>query len=239
MTATRSSDSRPLAHPPATVLLAPLVGTGALMALYLMLRPYGDAGTPPQQAAAWASSAWVVAHLAGIGALASVARLALRLNDLAPGPLTRLARWAGLAGTVAALPAYGAETIALHVLGGRAIEGDAGALDAAAQVRESAAFTGLLGAGLLLLGLAAPASAAAWRVYVAPHGTAGRLGEPRRRGWIRWAGWPLGIGVAALLPQFFLPPAGRVAFGVAYAVAAALWVAAVLATRSRPTAAGA
>ncbi|MGN7247659.1 hypothetical protein ACTHQ1_07995 [Janibacter anophelis] len=32
----------------------------------------------------------------------------------------------------------------------------------------------------------------------------------------------LAVGAALVLPQFFLPPAGRVAFGIAYAAAAAL-----------------
>ncbi|HLS43797.1 MAG TPA: hypothetical protein VK045_00040, partial [Ornithinicoccus sp.] len=40
--------------------------------------------------------------------------------------------------------------------------------------------------------------------------------------------WPLGLAVAAVLPQFSLPPVGRMAFGIAYAGAAAVLVAATL-----------
>ena len=39
-----------------------------------------------------------------------------------------------------------------------------------------------------------------------------------------WSVWPLATLVTLFLPQFFLPPAGRMAYGVAYAVAAALIV---------------
>ena len=220
----------------AQTLLAPLVGTGALMAVYLLVRPYGDAGdagNSVSSAQAFASTGWVVAHLAGMGALASLARLALRMNDLVGSPLTRFARWTGLAGLGAVLPAYGAETIGLHVLGQRALDGDSAALVAAEAIRASAAFTGLLGVGLLLLAVSGVCVAAAWRSWAASVET----GVPGRR-WHRWAAWPLSIAAALLLPQFFVPPAGRMAFGVVYALAAALWVAAVLATRSAPQTTG-
>lgn len=190
------------------------------MAVYLLVRPYGDAGdagNSVSSAQAFASTGWVVVHLAGMGALASLARLALRMNDLVGSPLTRFARWTGLAGLGAVLPAYGAETIGLHVLGQRALDGDSAALVAAEAIRASAAFTGLLGVGLLLLAVSGACVAAAWRSWAATveTGVSGRC-------WHRWAAWPLSIAAASLLPQFFLPPAGRMAFGVVYALAAAL-----------------
>lgn len=37
---------------PARHLLAPIVGTGVLMAVYLLVRPYGDAGGAPAETAA-------------------------------------------------------------------------------------------------------------------------------------------------------------------------------------------
>lgn len=46
-----------------------------------------------------------------------------------------------------------------------------------------------------------------------------------------WAAWPIGLAAALVLPQFYLPPAGRMTFGVAYLVAAAILVAAVRSSR--------
>ena len=40
--------------------------------------------------------------------------------------------------------------------------------------------------------------------------------------------WPLGIAIALVLPQFYLPPVGRMAFGVAYLLAAAVLAGSVL-----------
>ena len=56
--------------------------------------------------------------------------------------------------------------------------------------------------------------------------------------WTRYAGsraaWPLGVLMALVLPQFYLPPVGRMAFGVAYLLAAAVLAGSVLRRRSAP-----
>lgn len=67
----------------------------------------------------------------------------------------------------------------------------------------------MFGLGLLLLAVSGIATALAWQ--------RSGLGRP-------WAAWPVGLGVALVLLQFFLPPSGRMAFGIAYAIAAGVLV---------------
>lgn len=193
-------------------LTAPIVGTGLLMALYLLLRPYGDAADPTSLTAAeaFASRRWLASHVAGMLAIASIGRLAMRLHGLKPSSTTRAARSLGLAGVVLVLPYYGAETFALHALGGHAVAtGDPGALALVAPIRDGAVAMTMFGAGLLMLAA-----------------TGVLLGVVGRR--LGWMAWPLGVMIALLLPQFFLPPVGRMAFGALYAVAAAVLLASVL-----------
>ncbi|SNC73452.1 hypothetical protein SAMN05445756_1972 [Kytococcus aerolatus] len=191
-------------------LVAPAVGAGLSMALYLGLRPYGDQSDDPVQVAeAFASVAWVGSHLGGMAALASVGRLALRTADLLPGALARAGRWSGLAGAVLVMPYYGAETFSLHVIGRQAA---AGALSPeevvvlAEQIRSEPVAMSLFGAGLVLLAVAGVLVGAAWHRSLA---------GPRR-----WAAWPLAVMVALVLPQYYLPGPLRVVFGVVFALAA-------------------
>lgn len=197
-----------------TTLAAPLVGTGVLMAAYLLLRPYGDhaGGSTAEAAQAFASTWWVVAHLCGALALASFARLAVRLDDLGSTLLSRAARWTGLAGVVLVLPYYGAETFGLHALGRAALAGDQGVLQLVDDIRDQPVALTMFGLGLILLAVCGLLVALAWH---------------RRTGSL--AAWPLGVLMALLLPQFYLPPTGRMAYGVLYAVAALLLL---LASRS-------
>jgi hypothetical protein len=194
-------------------LLLPVLGTGVLMAAYLLLRPYGDAagGDTPAAAAAFASARWIAAHVAGALGLASFALSALRLADITDGRLPRIARSAGLLGAALVLPYYGAETFALHVLGRRAGAGDTASLALVAEVREQPVAVAMFAVGLLALAVSGLTFALAWS---------------RSRRAPRWAAWPLGLAVALVLPQFYLPPTGRMAFGVAYLVAALVLAAA-------------
>ncbi|WP_338749020.1 hypothetical protein [Janibacter alittae] len=194
-------------------LAMPAAASGLLMAAYLLLRPYGDGGsaTTPQAAAAFASSWWVVAHLAGALSLVQLARVGLRINDLLSTTTTRLARWSGLAGAVLVLPYFGAETFALHAIG-RLGPSDPQALSLVDQVRNHPAALTSFGLGLALLAVSALATALAWHGAV----RAGRWTGPT------WAGWPLALTAALVLPQFYLPPTGRMAFGLVYAAAALL-----------------
>lgn len=186
-------------------LIAPALGTGLLMAGYLLLRPYGDA--QGALAHAFASTRWVAAHVCGALALASFARLTLRLDEHLGTRLSRAASWAGLAGTVLVLPYYGAETFALHVIGARALTGDVRVLELVPLIRNQPVALTMFGVGLLLLAAGGVIAAIAWQ---------------RERG--AWTLWPLGALMAGVLPQFYRPPVGRMAFGVLVLVAAGLWV---------------
>lgn len=206
---------RPDPQHPATHLAAPLVGTGLLMAVYLLARPYGDAddATTLAAAQAFASPRWVAAHLCGALALASFGRLALRVNDLIDSTPARLARWSGLSGAVLVLPYYGAETFGLHALGREALATGPGVLTLVGEIRNHPAALATFGVGLILLAVSGPVVAWAWQ-----RATGSR------------AAWSLGILVALVLPQFYLPPAGRMIFGVAYLGAAAWWLATLIRT---------
>lgn len=198
---------------PVRQLLAPTVGTGVLMAVYLLVRPYGDAGTETETAQAFASTAWLVAHVCGALALASVGRLGLRLSDLTDSVAARVARWSGLAGAVLVLPYYGAETFALHVIGRHALS-DPAALALAEEVRNVPEALVTFGIGLVLLMVAGIAFgvAASRALSLRPD----------------WAAWPLAVAIALFPVQFFAPPTVRIAFGVLYALAAALFAVAVI-----------
>lgn len=201
-------------RPTTTRLLAvPAASSGLLMAGYLLLRPYGDHGsaTTPAAAAAFASTWWIVAHLAGALSLVQLGRLGLRIDDLLSTTTTRIARWSGLAGTVLVLPYYGAETFGLPAIGRLGLT-DSSALALVAEVRDHPAALTTFALGLLLLAVSGLGTALAWQGAV----RSGRWAGPA------WAAWPLGAGAALVLPQFFLPPTGRMAFGLAYAAAALL-----------------
>lgn len=156
-------------------------------------------------ARAFASPAWVAAHLLGAFGLAAFAWLALRASAVVRGRLAQHARWTGLLGAALVLPYYGAETFALHVIGRTALAGDLGVLTLVEQVRSQPAALTSFGIGLLLLATSGVLLALAWQ----------RSG----RGWLVW---PLGAMVALVLPQYYLPPTGRIAFGLLYAATAAL-----------------
>ncbi len=205
-------------HSAPTALAVPAFGTGIFMALYLLTRPYGDGGPGPAGAEAlqaFASTWWVFSHVCGMLALASAARLALRMHDLARTRLTAVGRWAGLAGLVLVLPYYGAEAFALHVIGARSVSGaldGPAALALAELIRSEPTAMALFGAGLVLLAISGVSTALAWR----------SVGTPR------WAAWPLGLAIALVLPQFYLPAAGRMAFGIATLAAALVLVVAAV-----------
>lgn len=202
-----------------SAIAAPLVGTGTMMAAYLLLRPYGDqSGDAIRTAAAFASPLWVAAHLFGALALAQFARLALRLDEaLRDGgrrsTLARAARTLALVGVVLCLPYYGAETFGLQALGeAHQANPDAGMLAIGEQVRNHPAALATFGAGLLALSTAAVLVALVWS----------------RNARQRWAGWPLGIAMALFPGQFYLPAVARMGFGVVVAVVAGVWLVAAL-----------
>ncbi|WP_110207616.1 hypothetical protein [Nocardioides daejeonensis] len=189
-------------------LAGALLGSGLLMAAYLLLRPYGDAeGLNADAADAFASSWWVVAHVCGAVALTLLVVTARRVSVLAAGRAGAVARLAGTWGLALVLPYCGAETFGLHAVGSAA-QSDPVLIEIADDVRNQPVAITLFGVGLLLLASAAVALALAWRSTGARSRAAGLYG----------------LLFALVLPQFFLPPAGRMAFGVACAVAASAWV---------------
>lgn len=190
----------------------PLVSSGVLMAAYLLLRPYGDQGEDLAAARAMASSWWVVSHVCGMLAIASVARAALRISDTARGVSGMLARWAGLGGVVLVLPYYGAETFALHVVARQALDADGSGMALATAIRGQSVAMTMFGLGLVLLAVSGVAMACAWRRVAVTWG---------------WAGWPLAVLLGLFLPQFYLPEVGRMAYGVAYLAAACVLAVAV------------
>lgn len=211
-----------------TRLLPPAMGTGVLMAAYLLLRPYGDAhtGESIEAARAFASTAWVISHLCGVLAIASFARLMLRVSDQIPGLLPRAGRLTGLAGAVLVLPYYGAETFGLHAVGAAATQAQStGALsDVTAllalvdPIRNQPAALMSFGLGLLLLAASGILLALTWQRHLRSA-----------------AAWPLGVLMALLLPQFYLPPTGRMIYGVLYALAAGLLLTQALRARRAPS----
>jgi hypothetical protein len=188
--------------------------TGVLFVLYPATRPYSDEKTL-DAARAFASSAWVAAHLFAVVGfiLLTLGLLALRLT-LAGTPGQRLAStalvltWVGV-GLV--LPYYGAEVFGLHAIGARAIrDHNVGLIDMAnADVRYNPAAITLFGIGLLLVAVGPVLAAVGiWRSGVLP----------------RWSGVPLAAGYALFLPQFFGTPAIRIVHGVLVGIGCA-WVA--------------
>lgn len=97
------------------------------------------------------------------------------------------------------LPYYGAEAFALHALGERILAtGDTDLLAVAEAVRMGPVQVTTFAVGLLLL--------AAAGVLVA-------MAAARSGSLPRWAGLPFAVAVALCLPQFFGPPALRIAHG--------------------------
>lgn len=198
-------------------LAAPLIGGGILMAAYLGLRPYGDQSTDPATiAAAFADWRWVASHVCGLLALAQFGRLTQRLEDLSrgegrPSRLARFARATGLGGALLVLPYYGAETFGLHALGRARLDDPTFPLVALTEaVRNQPAALTLFGAGLISLAVSAVLTSLAWRQFARPS----------------WAPWPLAALMIGFLPQFYLPAAGRIGYGIAYLIAAVVWLAA-------------
>lgn len=226
-----SSDQHPTRHRPTTphgpaarqrpTTLVALAGTtGALMAAYLLLRPYGDSvdGESAAAAEAFASSLWIWSHLAGAAALVALAALWALLST---GPT----RWAAVAGAALVLPYYGAETFALHAIGMRA-RTQPDVLPLVPAVRDNPVAMTLFGIGLIALAGAGIAAAVRWR---REHHRGSRHGR------IAGAWLPLAVVAALFLPQFFMPPAGRIAYGLLFAAAAAYAVYALIVSAQKNT----
>ncbi|GCE38198.1 hypothetical protein Rhow_001237 [Rhodococcus wratislaviensis] len=182
---------------------------GVLFVVYPVVRPYAAAGAPdgaPEFASPW----WLVAHLAAVGgfiafglALAALSGLLKRTPGGRAGVVAVAASWIGIGLT---LPYYGAETFALHTLGGSGLDENA-VTTFAESVRMGAVQATLFGAGLLLLAGGAAAAAVAI-------GRSGRLAG--------WTGIPMAVGFALFIPQFYVGAPLRIAHGVLIGIGCAV-----------------
>ncbi|OZC90696.1 hypothetical protein CH254_07175 [Rhodococcus sp. 06-412-2C] len=179
---------------------------GLMFALYPALRPYSDeVGSAGVDA--FASSSWVLAHtfaMLGFIALGLAVLFGGRRSDPAV-----VATWIGV-GLV--LPYYGAETFALHALGvDAAANSNPGLIDLADPIRYS-----IVQATMFALGLV---SIAVGLVIFALRN--------------RYA-MVLAAGFVLFLPQFYTPPAVRIAHGILIAVGAIIAARAVAVGPVRP-----
>lgn len=194
-----------------------LAVAGVLLLLYPAVRPWQDESTVEGATKALSSGAWVAAHLfAMIGfILASLGLLAvwgvvLRTRAERLGFAAVVTFWIGAGLT---LPYYGAEDFGLNAIARKAAEGQvADLLGLVDAVRFSPVPATTFVLGLLLLGAGAVlAAVAVWRSGALP----------------RSSGILFALGFALFLPQFFTPPAVRIAHGVLVA-AGSIWLALAL-----------
>jgi hypothetical protein len=196
-----------------------LAVAGVLFVLYPAIRPFSDE-VSLQGAQAFASNAWVVAHMLAMVAfvLVELGLLGLYLA-LQATAAERPAFWAlvvSLLGIGLTLPFYGGEAFGLHAIGQEAVKEQNAALVSLAEVVRSGPGLVMFAAGLLLLAFGAIIAAIAiWRSGALP----------------RWSGVPFALGFALYIPQFYGTQPLRVAHGVLVAIGC-LWIAASMWRRS-------
>lgn len=189
---------------------------GILFAVYEVVAPRADE-TTLDGAAAWASAGWSIAHVSAIVGLILIPLGYGAIRDFLDGtPQERTAYLAAVIGYIGSgltISYYGAEVYGLKAIGERALaDGDPSLTDVGNDFRLDPTAMTVFAIGLLLIAVAAVlASIAVWRSGSLP----------------RWSAVPLAALLVTMLPQFFLPHAGRIAWGVLVAVAA-LWLAAAL-----------
>lgn len=179
---------------------AALALAGVLFVLYPALRPWHDESTVAGATTSMSSPAWVAAHyLAVLGfILLPLGLLAVR-GALAGTRSASLALTAAVVTWIGAgltLPYYGAEDFGLHAIASK----HAGNLLALIKaVRYQPLSISMFGAGLVALAAGAVLAAVAiWRSGALP----------------RYSGIVFAAGFVLFLPQFYLPPAARIAHGV-------------------------
>jgi hypothetical protein len=194
-----------------------LAVAGVLFVLYPAVRPWQDESTVQGAIRAMSSGAWVAAHLfAMIGfILVALGLLAVwnAVGRTRAEPLALAAVVTAWIGVGLTLPYFGAEDFGLNAIARKASEGQVldllGLVD---TVRFSPVPMTTFGLGLVLLAAGAVLAAVAiWRSGVLP----------------RSSGILFAVGVALFLPQFFTPPAVRIAHGVLVA-AGSIWLAVAL-----------
>ena len=194
-----------------------LAVAGVLFVLYPAVRPWQDESTVEGATKAMNSGAWVAAHLFAMVGFILVALGLLGLwNAVRRTRAERLAlaavvtTWIGVGLT---LPYYGAEDFGLNAIARKAADGQVSDLLGLVEaVRFSPVPITTFGLGLLLLAAGAVLAAVAiWRSGVLA----------------RSSGILFAAGFVLFLPQFFTPPAVRIAHGVLVA-AGSIWLAVAL-----------
>jgi uncharacterized membrane protein len=199
---------------------AALAVAGVLFVLYPAIRPFSDEATL-QGAAAFASAAWVVAHmLAMVGFMLLMLGLLSLHGAMQDTSVEHTAFWAlvlGLVGVGLTLPFYGGEAFGLHAIGQVALFTHNQPLMKAAEVVRSGPQLLMFLIGLLLIGVSAiTVATAVWKSRVLP----------------KWSGVPFALGFALYIPQFFGTQPVRIAHGL-LVMAGCLWLAAGLWQRAR------
>lgn len=186
---------------------------GVLMAAFQLTRPWGDvAEDTAAMAEALASPLWIVSHLSGAASFVAFALLVdaiVRTEVASARPrAAALGRASGIVGAALVLPYYGAETFALHEIGRSAQAGvPVDVVTLSTDIRGNAAAVAIFGVGLLLIAVAGICLALMCQ----------RAGLPG------WGVWPIGVLAALALPQFALPPAGRMAYGTLFLLSAVVF----------------
>lgn len=174
---------------------------GVLFVVYPLVRPYAAGGAPDGRAE-FASPSWLVAHLAAVGGFIAFGLALVALSGLLKGTGGERAAVVAVAtswiGTGLTLPYYGAETFALHALGGSDLDENA-VTTLTESVRMGLAQATLFATGLLLVAVGAAAAAVA---------------IARSRLLAGWAGIPMAVGFALFIPQFYVDAPLRIGHGV-------------------------
>jgi TM2 domain-containing membrane protein YozV len=208
---------------------AALVAAGVLFVLYPAIRPFSDE-ISMQGARAFASTAWVAAHVLAMGGFIALTLGLLGLHQLLWGTPVEgrsfRALVLGWAGAGLTLTFYGAEAYGLHVIGREALrEHSPSVLALASEVRHGPGLVVFVGGLVLLAGGVIVMATAVWRSRILP----------------RWTGVPVAVGFAFYLPQFAATQPVRIAHGLLIAVGC-LWLGVTMwrraeqgSTRERPS----
>ncbi len=170
-----------------------LAVAGILFVLYPAIRPFSDE-TSLQGAAAFASTAWILAHmLAMMGfTLLTLGLLGLHssLQDTGVERFAFRALIVGLIGVGLTLPFYGAEAFGLHAIGQEAVRQHGVALVSLTNVVRTGPQLVMFLVGLLLIALSAiMVATAVWKSGA----------------FAKWSGVPFALG----LPSTFRSSSGR------------------------------
>ena len=206
--------SQPGADPRARMGAFAFALAGILFVIYEAAAPRADQ-TTLEGAESWTTVGWSVAHIAAIVGLILIplgyGALRGHLEGTRNEKTAFMAATIGYIGSALTISYYGAEVYGLKAIGQRAVEdGDASLTEVGNAFRYDPTAMSVFAIGLALVAVAAVlAAVAVWR--------SGTLN--------RWSAVPLAALLVTMLPQYFLPHAGRIAWGAMVTVAA-LWLAA-------------